>query len=166
MRVGDAQFGSPVTFVEQARQNATQRAGLIEETDAANTNGVIAQIGQTGDDVWRVEDKRGLRCRLAAGETCREESGMLARYSGRGQKAGEKGVMRGIGKAAGGMSLFPSRRRQQLRQVWRAPLNKHILSHVVTQGVQRHQQDIVCTNQIASVNHSAPAFNAATISAV
>src|SRR3954470_9009891 len=95
-----AELRCPMALREAAWQNATERALLVEEADAANADRMVALGGKAGHDVWRIEDEGLLSRRLAPGEARGEQARVAAWCDRRWQETREEGVMRGIGEAA------------------------------------------------------------------
>src|SRR5579871_5446274 len=72
--VCDAKGRLPVTFSEQPRQDGSQGAGAIEESNAADADRVVALPCESRHDVGSVEDERFLGSGLTAREASRKQS--------------------------------------------------------------------------------------------
>ncbi len=153
VRIGHAQFGPPMALGEQSRQHAAERTELVEEADAADADGVIAAAGQARDDVRGVEDAGLLRGGFTARKANGEKARMFAGSGRRRQEAGEERLMGGVGEVAGGVPSLPAPAGQHGREVRRAALAQRLLSHVITECVQRDKQDVVRADQVVGIEH-------------
>ena len=96
-----------MAFVEECRQYGAEGRQLVEETDAADADRVVAGLPEAGDDVRGVEDVRVGRRRLTAGEAGGEGAGMRSGTRGRRQEAGEEGRVGRERETPGGMPPLP-----------------------------------------------------------
>ena len=143
VRIGDPQRLGPVALVEQPRQRVAQGGVLVEEAHPADAGRVVAPAAQAVDDGGAVEHAGGLGGGLAPLEAQRQQARVLARQGGRGQKAGEEGLVRRVGEAARAVTPLPPAGREQRRQVGGLPGVQLLHGHVVAQGVQHQQQQVV-----------------------
>jgi hypothetical protein len=71
---------------------------------------------------------------------------------GGGEKSGEEGLVGGVGEAAGGMTGFPALG-HQLGEIWESALLEEGLGHVVAEGVEGDQKDIMGANHVINIVH-------------
>src|SRR6478735_2571040 len=103
-----AKLGQPVALGEEAGQNITERALLVEEADAANADRMVAFGGKAGHNVWRIEDEGLLSGGLTPGEARGEQARMPPWCDRRWQEARKEGMMRSIGEVARRMARLPA----------------------------------------------------------
>lgn len=151
--IGDAERGLPVAFLKQAGKYGAERALLIEEADASNAEGVVTAVRQPGDDIVCRENAGLVSNGFAAGKFEGEESRMPARGDGSGEKAGEKGLVGGVGEIARGMSALPAGLGEEPAQMGGEPLFQRAGRDIEAERIEGDQQDVVCSHTGACIDH-------------
>src|SRR6059058_5391064 len=103
----------PVTLREETGQDAAERCLLVEESDSANAERMVAALCQPGNDIRRVEHAGGGAGGFASGEAGREEARVVSRRRGRGEEAGEERLVSRVGEAPRGVAFLPAPARQR-----------------------------------------------------
>ena len=106
---GDAQRRRPHALLEVAGQDVAERVLLVEEADAADAEGAVAQRREAGDDVVdAVEDVGGRRDGQGAVELQGEEARVRAGGQRRRQEAVEERQMGRQRERARRLALLPT----------------------------------------------------------
>jgi hypothetical protein len=162
IRLGDTELRSPMILDKQIGEYAAERRPAVEEAHAAEAERVVALLGERGHHVGFVEDPGAVGGGLAAGEPGGEEPGVSPRRRGSWQEPGEERVVRRVGEAGRCVPPLPSTAGQDPRQVRRAAGGRALGGHVVAQGVERDEGDVVRADQGGQVGHATRSASAAT----
>src|SRR6185369_7277340 len=108
----------------------------------ADAQRCVPSFRQAVYNIGFVEDARLLRHRRTPVKVRGEEARMWTRRRGRRQESREERVMSSISKTCRRVTLFPTTRRQDRREVRRAAVQKRRLRDVVTQRVERDKQNV------------------------